>query len=138
MGLSIIPFVPFIIFFAAYFAHLKSIGAIASDQMQIFYILSTVMLLLAAGFGTYEVLTAFKAKTPILLHAKRFLSRATLVFAYGFSFYGFWNLLMLFMSPVLKMEYTLTLSLLAVSVAFAILMKNKRSGRFIKKLTMEG
>jgi len=135
--ISIVPFVPVLIGIIAYLAHLKSIGAIPSFQAVIFYILLATVLLLAAGAGTYEVVSSFKVKRTLMFRSKRFLSRTLFASALILGFCGVWSSFTLFLSSVLKMEYILILSLFAVSFTFFILAKNKRTGQIIKKLTME-
>ena len=137
MALSIIPFIPIFICVVAYFAHLKSIGVIPTFQTVVQYALSTMVLCLAAGFGTYEVVSSFKVKRPLSFRAKRFLSRMALASACFLCIYVLWILLTLLLSSVLNEKYILLLSFVTTALAIFILTMNPSTKRLIKKLTQE-
>ncbi len=134
---SIVPLVPLLIFFIAYIAHLKSVGVIASFSEAFQYVLLAGALFLTVSAGIYEVASSFKVKKPLEFRIKRFLSRTLVASLCVLCFYAFWTFFTLFLSSVLRVEYILLLSLLSMSFALAILVRNPRTGRYIKKLTME-
>ena len=137
IALSIIPMIPALIFFIAYVAQLKSMGVIASFSDAFGYVILAATLLLAGGCGIYEVASSFKVKEPLLFRVRRFLSR-TLFFSILMSvYYAFWCFFLLLFSSILGVGYIVLLSLVSVSLAAAMLTKNSRILRLIKKLTME-
>jgi hypothetical protein len=76
MALSIIPFIPILLFFVALVAQLKSMGVIASFSDAFGYVILAATLLLATACAVYEVASSFKIKEPLSFRVKRFLSRA--------------------------------------------------------------
>jgi hypothetical protein len=137
IALSIIPFIPILLFFVAHVAQLKSMGAIASFSDALGYVILAATLLLATACAVYEVASSFKIKEPLSFRVKRFLSRA-LFFSAGMScFYAFWFFYSSFLLPVLRVEYVVLLSLLSMSLTYFILVKNPKTRRLIKKLVVE-
>ena len=96
-----------------------------------------LVLILACGAGTYEVVSSFKVKRPLLFRVKRFLSRTALASAYILCLYVLWSFFTLLLSSPLKEEYIVLLSLVIASLMMFILVANRRTRPFIKKLTME-
>jgi hypothetical protein len=137
MALSIIPLIPILMLFIVYVAQLKSMGVIASFSDAFGYVIIAATLLLAIGCGIYEVASSFKVKEPLLFRIKRFLSRSLFFSAFMLVFYAFWSFFSLLLASVLTVEYIVLLSLLSLSLTFFVLVKNPKTGQFIKKLTME-
>jgi len=134
---SIVPLVPVMVGVIAYLAYLKSNDPFMSFYIYVFYSTLVGICCLAVGVGIYEVASSFKVKKPLSFRVKRFLSRTALTSAYLLCVYLLWSVLILFSSWFLKEEYTLVLSLFTISLVFSILVRNPKTGRFIKKLTQD-
>lgn len=137
IALSIIPLIPIYGFISFYLLDLTSRGIIPSYQVLFGYIILAGALWLVTGCGIYEVASSFKVKKSLSFRIKRFLSRSLYISALMLGFYAFWVFLSLLFSSVLRVEYVVLLSLLSWSLTISILAKNPKTGRFIKKLTME-
>ena len=136
IALSIIPLIPVMILIGVYLVDLASREIISYGEL-IGYSLVLAVVVLMTGCGVYEIASSFKIKVPALFRVKRFLSRTLFFSAFMAGFYFSWFLLSLLLSSVLRAEYILLLSLLAISVTASILLRNPKAGRFIRKLTIE-
>jgi len=137
IALSIIPLVPVYCVILVYLVNMTSRGIIPSFQAAISYMLLVAALFLITGCGVYEVLSSFKVKVPVVFRVRRFLSRSLFFSAFMLGFYAFWGFFSLLLSSFLRVEYILLLSLLSMSLTISILAKNPKTGRLIKRLTME-
>ena len=135
-ALSIGPLIPIVVLYAAYLGQLKSAGAITSSDLVTYTILACA-LLLVVGWAIFEIVSGFKVKQPILFKIRRFLSRS--LFSSGFTliFYVFWAFFSTLLSPFLSIQYNLLLTLTSCSLLIAGLVRNSKSRRIIRKLTME-
>ena len=135
--LSIGPLISVVVCLIAYFAHLKSIGVIPSDRVLVFYAVLLGVFVLTVGAGIYEIASSRKVEKSVSFRVKRFLSRTAFFCAYTLGFYVLWSVLTLYLSSVLKEDYIMILSLLAMSLTLSVLISLPKTRRIIKKPTQE-
>jgi len=133
IAVSLVPLIPVLLFTIVYY-----IPTISSSVEDVFrYTMLAVALYMFAGFGIYEVVSSFKVKRSLLFRVKRFLSRIVFAGTTVLCFYVIYSFLSVLLSPFLKIQYILSLSLLTFSFTLFALFQNSKFRKLVKKLTQE-
>ena len=130
------PFLVLIFYLFFYLIQLKSNDVISSEEA-FRYIMLAIVLCLAAACGIYEVVSSFIVKRSLLFRVKRFLSRIVFAGTTVLCFYVIYSFLSVLLSPFLKIQYILSLSLLTFSFTLFALFQNSKFRKLVKKLTQE-